>query len=65
MILCSDGLWNYYPSAADVASLVRAAQSLGERSPNAIARYLLNHALAAGGQDNVTVMVYAHDAREA
>jgi serine/threonine protein phosphatase PrpC len=65
LILCSDGFWNYYPGADDVASLVRAAESLGERSPNAIARYLLNHALAAGGQDNVTVMVYAHDAREA
>jgi serine/threonine protein phosphatase PrpC len=55
LILCSDGLWNYYPSADDLASLC----SLAGSSPTAesLARALENGALARGGQDNVTVAV--------
>lgn len=55
LILCSDGLWNYLSSAAELAALV------GEHSPDAapaaLARSLTETALARGGHDNVTVAV--------
>lgn len=54
LILCSDGLWNYLPSADEMAERCR---DLGDRSPLAIARSLVGHALRSGGQDNVTVVV--------
>src|SRR5262249_45385880 len=57
IILCSDGLWNYYPGGEDIATLVRQA---GAVSPQALSELLVNHALARGGQDNVSVAVYAH-----
>jgi serine/threonine protein phosphatase PrpC len=58
VVLCSDGLWNYFPNASDIAALVRAA---GEGAvPQAIAWRLVNHALHRGGGDNVSVAVYAH-----
>jgi len=57
IVLCSDGLWNYFPAAAMVAELVRASDGA---HAEAIARHLVNHALARGGQDNVTVAVYVH-----
>jgi PPM family protein phosphatase len=60
IVLCSDGLWNYFPAAAMVADLVRAAGA-GAHADQ-IALLLVNHALARGGQDNVTVAVYAHGA---
>jgi serine/threonine protein phosphatase PrpC len=58
VILCSDGFWNYFSKAADVATLVRIGATLS--SPARVARRLVNHALARGGQDNVTALVYAH-----
>ena len=58
LLLCSDGLWNYVPSAADLASLVRAAGP--DPAPARIARRLVTHALARGGQDNTTVLLYEH-----
>ncbi len=55
LILCSDGLWNYYPSPEDVAGLCALA---GPRpTAETLARALVNGALARGGQDNVTVAV--------
>jgi serine/threonine protein phosphatase PrpC len=58
VVLCTDGFWNYFAEASAVATLVRA---LGPTAPaEAVARYLVNHALARGGHDNVTVAVYAH-----
>jgi serine/threonine protein phosphatase PrpC len=55
LILCSDGLWNYYPAAEDIAGLCALA---GHRpSAEVLARALVNGALARGGQDNVTVAV--------
>jgi PPM family protein phosphatase len=57
VVLCSDGLWNYFPSAADLAALVRIA---GPRAtPDELARTLVNHALVKGGMDNTTVAIYA------
>jgi serine/threonine protein phosphatase PrpC len=55
LVLATDGLWNYAPSANDVADLVRAAGK--GASATAIARLLTACALARGGQDNVSVGV--------
>jgi serine/threonine protein phosphatase PrpC len=58
VVLCTDGFWNYFSEASAVAALVH---ELGPRArPAAIARHLVNHALACGGHDNVTVAVYEH-----
>ena len=57
VILCTDGLWNYFPSAAAVAGLVQEAGEAAD--PGAIARFLVCQALAQGGGDNVSVVVYA------
>jgi len=55
LVLCSDGLWNYFERAEDVA---RAIAELPEpRTPRSIARWLGNQALIQGGHDNVTVAV--------
>ena len=62
VVLCTDGLWNYFPGALDLARVARAA---GPGASTArIARAFVNHALARGGEDNVSVAVYAHGARE-
>jgi serine/threonine protein phosphatase PrpC len=51
LLLCSDGLWNYLPDAADIARFCTGAD------PIAAARALTEYALAAGGQDNITIAV--------
>jgi PPM family protein phosphatase len=53
VVLCTDGLWNYVPSADEIAELVRPAFG----SASTMARNLTAYALACGGQDNVTVAV--------
>lgn len=58
LLLCSDGLWNYAPKPADIAAVIRAASD--ESNAVEVARLLVNYALARGGQDNVSVAVYAH-----
>ena len=58
LVLCSDGLWNYFSQPSAIADLVSAAGE-GASTP-AVARLLVNHALARGGQDNVTVAVHRH-----
>jgi serine/threonine protein phosphatase PrpC len=58
VILCTDGLWNYFPSAPDIAVLVQSAGAGANAA--AIARVLVNHALAEGGGDNVSVGVCAY-----
>ena len=55
LILCSDGLWNYAPSADLVARLLEALPA--ESSPVGVARALTDTALARGGHDNITVAV--------
>jgi serine/threonine protein phosphatase PrpC len=53
LLLCTDGLWNYFPDTGDLAA---AANALGPRAEvGLVARYLVNRAVAAGGADNVTV----------
>jgi PPM family protein phosphatase len=58
LVLCSDGLWNYIPGADEIATLLGALPA--EAAPVACARALTDMALAAGGQDNITVAVVGH-----
>ena len=51
LLICSDGLWNYLPDADDIARFCAGAE------PAAAARALTDHALQAGGQDNITVAI--------
>ncbi|MFF9507518.1 protein phosphatase 2C domain-containing protein [Streptomyces sp. NPDC014724] len=52
VVVCTDGLWNYAESAAEMAAAVPAdAQS----RPLHGAQVLVGHALDGGGHDNVTV----------
>jgi serine/threonine protein phosphatase PrpC len=53
LLLCSDGLWNYCPEAADLGVLVPFPAALTD--PPAAAAALVKFALDAGGMDNVTV----------
>jgi serine/threonine protein phosphatase PrpC len=52
LLLCSDGLWNYLPEAADIARYCNGVE------PIAAARALTQHALDSGGQDNITVAIF-------
>lgn len=58
VLLCSDGLWNYAPKPTDIAAVIRVARD--ETDAAEVSRLLVNYALARGGQDNVSVAVYAH-----
>jgi serine/threonine protein phosphatase PrpC len=51
LVLCSDGLWNYAETAAEVA----AAAAAGE--PLEVATRLVDFANGKGGHDNITVIV--------
>lgn len=55
LVLCSDGLWNYLPDAGRFADAVRDA--LDGRSLLDAARELAKFANAAGGADNITVIL--------
>jgi serine/threonine protein phosphatase PrpC len=54
VLVCSDGLWNYRPEAADLAALALPA-ALAE--PLATAVGLVKFALDMGGVDNITVVL--------
>ena len=54
LVLCTDGLWNYFEDPRQLGAVIPDwATSL----PVAIAERLTDAALAAGGHDNVTVVV--------
>jgi serine/threonine protein phosphatase PrpC len=61
LLLCTDGLWNYYPIPEQMAALVQRCGPAP--TPDRLARFLVHKALARGGQDNVSVAVYAHTPR--
>jgi serine/threonine protein phosphatase PrpC len=54
VVLCSDGLWNYAPSDDRFGALVGSAPG---GAPIAVAHWLADAAITAGGADNVTVAV--------
>ena len=51
LLLCTDGLWNYLPDPNDIAPFCAAYEPAGA------ARELVDYALRAGGEDNITVAV--------
>ena len=55
LIVCTDGLWNYAPSATELGTLVDELPA--GAAPAAVARSLTDTALARGGHDNITVAV--------
>ena len=54
LLLCSDGLWNYRPGAAELAEL---AMPGALTDPLGTAAALVSFAIEAGGMDNITVVV--------
>jgi serine/threonine protein phosphatase PrpC len=58
VVLCTDGFWNYFSAASALSSLVQAAGN--GASAARVARLLVNRAIARGGHDNTTVLVYQH-----
>jgi serine/threonine protein phosphatase PrpC len=54
LLLCSDGLWNYRPGAAELAELALPGALT---DPLGTARALVGFALEAGGMDNITVVL--------
>jgi serine/threonine protein phosphatase PrpC len=61
LLLCSDGLWNYFPTASAIAHLAKSMQHTPKNSA-LYARFFVNSALAAGGADNVSVAVHLRGA---
>jgi serine/threonine protein phosphatase PrpC len=53
-VFCSDGLWNYLTDAG-LAALVAAGTAV--ETSEELAERLVAHAIAAGGHDNITVVV--------
>jgi serine/threonine protein phosphatase PrpC len=54
LLLCSDGLWNYEPSAAGLAALMPSAAL---ENLAAAAATLVEFALDSGGEDNITAVL--------
>ncbi|MFT4110476.1 PP2C family protein-serine/threonine phosphatase, partial [Propionicimonas sp.] len=54
LVVCSDGLWNYASSAAELADQLDAAVAAGD-DPAPVAQRLVEWATACGGHDNITV----------
>jgi serine/threonine protein phosphatase PrpC len=54
VLVCSDGLWNYRPGAADLAALALPAALT---DPLGASAELVKFALDAGGMDNITVVL--------
>ncbi len=58
LVVCSDGLWNYWSDADDLRALVQeSVAALGDagRHPPTLAQALTDRANQAGGADNITV----------
>lgn len=60
LLMCTDGLWNYFNDAASMAGALQKASALQTATPDALAlcRQLTDFANAAGGRDNITVALY-------
>jgi serine/threonine protein phosphatase PrpC len=62
LLVCSDGLWNYLPEAADLAGL---ALPKAFDDPLSAAVDMVQFAINAGGADNITVVLIPYPAPEA
>jgi len=56
LLLCTDGLWNYFPTPESMGGLMQDVQGEGEDAL-AICRLLVGFANRLGGHDNITVAV--------
>jgi PPM family protein phosphatase len=61
LLICSDGLWNYAPEAADLAGL---ALPKALNDPLGAAVDMVQFAVDAGGADNITVVLIPYPAPE-
>jgi len=59
LLVCSDGLWNYLPEAADLAGL---ALPKAQNDPLGAALDMVQFAIDAGGADNITVVLIPYPA---
>ena len=57
LMVCSDGLWNYLPEAADLAALAMPAALT---DPHGTAVHMVQFAIDAGGADNITVVLISY-----
>jgi serine/threonine protein phosphatase PrpC len=55
LVLCTDGLWNVAPAAADLAQLTESLDP--HAAPASVAHHLADAAIARGTRDDVTVAV--------
>jgi serine/threonine protein phosphatase PrpC len=55
LLVCSDGLWNYWSEAEEVRGLLHAALERVGDSPVKVAQALVDAANERGGRDNITV----------
>jgi len=62
VLVCSDGMWNYASTPAELRSLVDVAAADGAATPVALAESLAAWANDRGGHDNVTVVLARVDA---
>ena len=62
LLICSDGLWNYLPEAADLAGLA-LPKALSD--PLGAAADMVKFAIDAGGADNITVVLIPYLSPEA
>lgn len=60
LVLCTDGLWNYLPAVDELAAVTLPLLA-GGAGALAVAVELTRLALAAGGHDNITVVVVPVD----
>ncbi len=58
LLLCTDGLWNYYPLPEQMDVLTAARRRA--KTAGQFVRFLVHRALVRGGQDNVSVAVHTH-----
>ena len=59
LLLCSDGLWNYLPEAAELA---RLALPLALTDPLSAANDMVRFAIESGGADNITAVLIPYPA---
>jgi serine/threonine protein phosphatase PrpC len=61
VLVCSDGLWNYLPEAAELA---RLAMPRALTDPLGAANDMVQFAVEAGGADNITAVLIPYPAPE-